>query len=1133
MLRFGFTGLNRFRLFGLVVFLVSFCSLQAKTRPLDLDLERLQFDWFEESETFASIAVIDVLQDHRGFVWVGTRDGIYRYDGRRFLRYRSGANERRELPHNRVNTFYEDSNGRLWVGLQRGVVFYDPDLDVFVPCEIEWYNGSVSGFAETSKGELLVLGEALGLGRLEEDGVFRRLDLEIQGRASVLLLDDELGFLIGGERGIQIVDDDLNIVGSFGEGAEFLKQRKSFVRALARVSPSSFWVGTNQEGSWILDLESGDFQKVPAKRKDEDLVGTVTVHENGDVLVGTTAGVTIFSPEGERKKMYRNVGYSTASIQPGTVYALSTDRQGNLWVGTSRGGLSVVRNSKAFSGIDQNSPIPLSKRKVTAILKDSSERLWVGYHNEGVDVLDFSLSSRTYLDPHEDVSGGLGRGSVWDIVETADGHIWIGTNRDGLAKLEPGQRKFQKFVPDEKGGNSIQGYDVRVILPDRKGNLWLAVHGRGFDYLDRESGEFTNYENPLSEWVEDLALDANGDLWIGSANGLSLLKEGASTFVDFTHDAADETSLSDGHVVCLYIDSSDTLWVGTKNGLCSMNREVGEFKRYSLAEGLPGASIRSINESRDNELWVATSEGLARYQKSSDSFKAFHKFDGLLSDQFVERSKFLGDDGLFYFGCEKGIVKFRPEEIEVSNEAPELVITGISVQHVNQDSYGREGDVLPRTPFTASEIVLPPGNNILGIEFAALDYLSAGRNEFEYMLEGFDEDWVANGQRADCFYTNMPPGDYLFRVRASNSDGVWNEAGISLPLRLLPFFWQTLWFKIAVVASLILLVIGIVRMRLATLAGQKERLQNTVSERTKDLEDALKALEYQKAQTEDQNLELIDHRENLEELITQRTFELQVAKEKAEESDRLKSAFLENISHEIRTPMNAIIGFVNVLRGGACEEEEKEEYLQIIEENGEYLTTMIDNIIELSLLESQKVALMPVATHLGQFFEKWNSYLLTELERQDKQEITVSFSPQEDLDPETFVEVDCARLDQIMGQLLENAIKFTDHGTISLSYEVSKGATDTLMIAVEDTGVGIPQEKLNSVFNLFRKIIGEKKRLYRGTGLGLAIVKRVVDLMEGEIRVESEIEKGTRFILRVPLSQPFVDTPIEQLSEEA
>lgn len=1116
-------GLGRVGRFGwacLFFWAVASCGLTlANTaRPLlEMDPGQLQFDWFEESESFASIAVVDILQDRRGFVWVGTRDGIYRYDGSRFLRYRSGANERRELPHNQVVTFYEDSRGAFWVGLQRGIVVYDPEKDRFEATAIEGFNGRVTGFAETEEGELLFLGEGFGLGKLNEDGVFRRVDIDIQRRPNSLVADPDLGFLVGGSEGVQVVGKDLKLKRSYGSEVEFLRPRRVFVRALARLPGNRYWLGTNQAGSWILDLDSGEFKRVEGRTKDEDLVGTVLVDAKGDVWVGTTAGLTVFSSEGERKRMYRNLRYSPSSIQPGTVYALTVDRQGNLWVGSSRGGLSIVRNSKAFSRLDINSPLALSKRKVTSIFGDSAGRLWVGYHNEGVDILDLNTSKKVYLDPHDDERGAMGRGTVWDIQETSDGKVWVGANREGLCLLEPVGSGYTSFVPDLDGGNSIQGFDVRVILPDQNGNLWLGVHGSGFDYFDREEEVFVNYRNPVGDWVEDLALERDGSLWIGASDGLSYLKKGEQAPVAYTHDEDDENSISDNHVVCLFIDSLDTLWVGTRDGLCFYDRESDGFVRFSLNEGLPSTSIRSIRESKNGELWVATSEGLARFDRARGWFRGFRKYDGLLSEQFVARASYAAEDGTLYFGCEKGVVMFRPEEIEISEDAPDLLITGVSVRNVLQDEFGGEGSVLRQTPFTAERIVLPPGNGAFGFEFAALDYLSAGRNEFEYRLDGFDDGWVKNGRKAECYYTNIPPGKYVFRVRASNSDGVWNEEGVSLAVVLQPFYWQTYWFKFSVVGASILFVAGAVMLRLSRMSRQKEVLVRKVSERTRKLQDALDELEAQKAQIEDQNLELIDHRENLEDLILQRTSELQVAKEKAEESDRLKSAFLENISHEIRTPMNAIIGFVNVLRSGECEKEEQEDYLKIIEENGEYLIEMIDDIIELSLLESEKVVLEPEPVHLHEFFEKWKVHLKAELLKLGKTGIGVRFQAGRNLGEDLEILVDRARLDQVVGQLLENAAKFTDEGVISLEYEICQGEEDTLLIGVEDTGVGIPKEKLDSIFDLFRKILGEKTRLYRGTGLGLAIARRVVSLMNGEILVESEVGRGTRFIVRVPL----------------
>lgn len=1089
---------------------------QAFSEKLSLDLDDLRFDWFEESEGFASIAVVAIHQDRLGFVWVGTRDGLYRFDGERFREYRHGSEARLSLPRSWVEFFHEDSKGNLWVALQGAVVRYDYRSEQFVEHKVAGYLGNAVLFSESEDGRFLMMNQSGSLFELDEFGVFQTVETKEKDWARCSTISDDGTLFVGGRSGVVHYRSDLQELRFYDASSILSDNSNSFVTAMAKVDENDLWVGTNRNGVWRLSLDSGVFTKVNSESLDADRVGAILPDERGSVLVGTTAGLSVYSENGDSLKMYQWNRYNPNSIPTGTVYSMESDRQGNLWFGTSRGGLSVVRNSKQFFGIDDtgDGSSSLSKQKVTSILEDSRNRLWVGYHNESVDLFDFDAGTKTFFDAHSVARGAIGRGSVWDIVETDDGCIWIGTNRGGLSCLKPGEQEFRQFLPSEGDPSSIGGVDVRVIVPDESGNLWLVLHGAGVDYFDRESMAFVSLGGSRHQWAEDLIIGRNGDVWVGSSRGVGVLRKGGDAFEDFSSAFSGDFALPDAHVFCLTEDKKGRLWVGTGGGLSVLRSDGKGFDSYGLKDGLPSLAIRSVVEAPGGDIWVSTGGGLARLNEETGLFHSYYKEDGLLSNQFVERSVHVDQAGNVLLGSERGIVRFKPVDIRTNKIPPELLITGFNL--FSEPVYPSEGDnaILKESTLTSKEIVLPPGKTTFGFEFAAPDFVSGGRVHYEYMLEGFDTRWISNGYRSDCSYTNIAPGEYVFRVRASNSDGVLNEEGVSLAVVVLPFFWQTNWFVAVVAFVLLFSFVLVLRLRTASLARQKIVLLDTVSERTKDLQDALYEMELQKAQIEDQNLELLDHRENLEELIEQRTTELVFAKEKAEESDRLKSSFLENISHEIRTPMNAILGFVNILKEDYTDSKERDEYLGIIEENGESLMELIDDIIEISILESSKAEMKSECTEVHSYFSNWQDYLRSELDNSGKSSIASHLEFEGSESSSLTLEFDPIRFDQILRNLLGNAVKFTDAGAITIRYGSQEGY---LNCEVADTGIGIPKEYLSDVFSLFRKLSDGETRLYRGTGLGLAIVKQVVDLMEGEIKVESVQGKGTRFSLRVPL----------------
>ncbi len=410
-------------------------------------------------------------------------------------------------------------------------------------------------------------------------------------------------------------------------------------------------------------------------------------------------------------------------------------------------------------------------------------------------------------------------------------------------------------------------------------------------------------------------------------------------------------------------------------------------------------------------------------------------------------------------------------------------------------------------------------NNIITFQFAALHYAQPSLNKYAYYLEGFEKDWNYTGNQRSATYTNLDPGNYTFRVKASNNDGIWSDKEVALNILIKPPWWETLFVKITIPILMVLIILGIFRIRLSLLKYQKKVLQQTVDKRTEEIQEASTLLEERQEEIMMQNEELLKHRNNLEELVEVRTFQLEKAKQKAEESDRLKSSFLANMSHEIRTPMNAILGFSSLLNETEFNEAEKEGFIRTIKSNGETLMVLIDDILDISMIESNQLILNP------QYFDVNN--VLTELENfyrlKNDHGLIIEFVNSKD--KELILNIDPVRFRQVMSNLLSNALKYTNKGFIKFGYEKKE---NEIRFFVSDSGIGIDPKYSANIFDNFYKIEPQSNQVYRGTGIGLAICKRLVELLNGTIWVESKPGYGSNFFFTIPYASYSNNVPEEK-----
>ncbi|MDF9795450.1 signal transduction histidine kinase/ligand-binding sensor domain-containing protein/DNA-binding response OmpR family regulator [Catalinimonas alkaloidigena] len=1086
--------------------------------------EEFRFEYLTDQQGLSQNTVKCIEQDSEGFMWFGTLDGLNKYDGYNFTVFRPDPDDpEHTLNHSYISDIHEDKTGRLWVttygggfhqvdkftgevkhfdiepvGINKwnyiwsihesqdgilwlsavgGIVRFDPSTGQFTPYvppgKMLWFKS----ITEDNSQRLWTSGEN-GIYQLDkETGKFTPMvldaSLDRQPNCNSVYIDEE-GILWAGsyEEGLFRMDTNKKpfYFTRYNPGGQIKKQHP-FIYG---VEPDYLWVcgseglyRINKQTDQVLTIEANPEKPGSLSHKQTNAVYKT---RSGTFWVCTVNGINKVAAHPKRFQTQQIVPTSLSVIlDKNTIGSLVEDNEGNIWLGTGGDSFFYFNSFEGLYQFDSNTnsiihypadptdPGSLATNQVWSLHLDKKNRLWVGTV-EALYMRDRSTGKFTRYPTDIPVE---------QIVEDPNGKIWIGKGNcfvypiiSPIASFDPNTKSFTYYDYDSRMANSLLYLSVYDILASQNGDIWMGFSG-GLARLDQQTNTFTTYLPNYTVNTEDTI---NATVYQKGHNRLEPNTQASiSNIVQLT---SSQKFLNYKIVHALYEDPEGIIWAGTKQGgLNRLDPKTNTFTNFTMKDGLPSNHIVSIIGDEGGNLWLGTTNGISRFNPKTKEFRNFDVNDGLPANEFRVGSVY-ASDGKLMFGSINGFVIFDPDSIQDNTTVPPVYITGFQMMDEDRE-------------VPAGSIELAYDENFLSFDFVALNYDAPEKNQYAYMLEGVDKDWVYSDTRRFASYTDLDPGEYTFRVKASNNDGIWNEEGATIVVTILPPWWQTGWaYALYTVLGLSLLY------SLRQYTVKRERLRH--------------------------------------ELNIQR-----MEAEKMHEVDQLKSRFFANISHEFRTPLTLLLGPLDKLMTEPAYAKEHSLF-SMMQRNAQRLLHLINQLLDLSKLEAGRMQAEVKAGAIVPFLQSIGLSFTTLAERQ---QISYHFQYPND---RPVVYFDADKLEKIITNLLSNAFKFTPAGgsiTFSARLHAAEKSITTpvqkpqdaaqlslLELKVQDSGVGMSEEQLAHVFHRFYQA-DDSQQASEGSGIGLSLVRELVELHGGEVSASSEAEKGSCFTVKLPLWQ--------------
>ncbi|WP_345953283.1 two-component regulator propeller domain-containing protein [Mucilaginibacter sp. PAMB04168] len=1047
----------------------------------------LRFNHLSFKEGLIQSPVATLFQDDRNFVWIGNWKGLTRYNGYEFTTFKHQENNPESLSNNRVNAICQDKKKRLWVATSNGLNIYDPKTEKFkhigilnikggrnyISSVIQDHNRNIwiATFGGVKQVDTATL-------KIEDVAAFKgdgHSDIN-SGITFTLFQDRSSVIWIGTRQGVKRFNPQIKAIVPLPPClANNTELSQSKVLVIRQDRQNNIWFGTETSGLFVYNPATGNCHQYKhddqnARSLQSDWIKALLIRNDNTIWVGTRRGLSIFHPESEKFDNYTHDPANASSLNDHTIWSFLQDNAGGVWIGTFAGGINIsYPGNNNFTNIGERvgNEAGLNHPVVNAILEDTGHKLWIGTYGGGLNLVNRETGSHIYYSVKNTRQGNSSNG-VKCLAQDKQGNLWIGT-LDGLCKFNKQTKAVTYFKFAIHEGKLSENL-INAVLPDKDG-VWAGTNGGGLQFL-KPDGSYTTLTHQESDkhslsdnFVTALLYDEKGNLWIGTQSGLNYYNK-AQKRITACYKRKGPFAISHNTVTCLFYDSKKRLWVGTEGGgLNCFDEKSGRFYNVNTKLGVTDDVIHTIVADNTGKLWVSTDDGLFRIRFSNHQFPftsrnthitQFTANDGLASNQFLTNSGLKTKNGELLFGGINGLTIFNPQSLLKNSHKPQVVLTRLSIKN-KPVAINDEDSPLKEAITETRNLTLQYNQGYITLDFAALNFNNPENNQYAYKLEGLksSDDWHYVGAQHSASYTNLDPGNYVFKVKASNNDGLWNDEPTVLNIKVLPPFWLT-WWAYALYAITFFLVLYVI-IRFFKVQARLER----------DL--------------------YHEHLHN----------------ERQQELYQLKLNFFTNISHEIRTPLTLILGPLEKLMESTRENFTLYRQIGTVKNNADRLLRLVTELLDFRKAEAGHLKMYYAENDIVKFVEEiFLSFQNLAISKDINYKFSSVYHHQE-------IYFDKDQLEKVFFNLLSNAFKFTPNGgCITLTIQQSSANEGWIEISVKDNGRGIPENGQQNLFqNFFQVEDGQNHPI--GTGIGLALSKNIVELHKGEIDVRSKMATAT------------------------
>ena len=1035
-------------LFSILVYLISLPALGNMQ-------DRYYFRSLEVEDGLSQSSVYSILQDKQGFMWFGTQDGLNRYDGNQFKVFKHETNSSQSLTSNIVLCMMhddDDDDDIIWIATTNGVSLYNPRYETFTRLDLktdkgEYIEGKIRDIKKDKNNNVWITSIDKGIYRINPDKklTFFPLYMGKKGKridAVAIEFDRNNNLWLASTQGLY----KFNTVS--GQTEEFLIDNhnsiNNAINDLYLLDNESLLVATSSFGVKKFNLKTAKF--TPFLEKDFNgnplFVRKLLRSETGELWIGTEKGLFIYNLQTKEIANIKHINNDPYALSDNAIHSIYQDREGGIWIGTYFGGVNYYIDS--YSQFDKYYPIngenSISGKSISEFCQDSKKDIWIGTEDAGLN--KFNPTTRIFS------SGFLPATNIHSLMIDQN-NLWVGSFTEGLYVININTNRYKTYT-NSQDPNSLDNNSIYSIYKDYSGTIWIGTM-TGLHTYNAQKDNFNRIKkDTIKHQINDIVEDHKGILWFAS------LGDGLFSFDRYNHNWKHYSSISkdnnfSGKIIsCVLRTSRQQLWIGTEGaGICMYDYKTDSFiNHYSTNNGLPNDVVYQLLEDEEGNIWGSTNKGLFKLNIENKNILIYNHDNGLQGDQFNYKSGFVADDGKVYFGGIKGFVAFHPHNLRANRIVPPVVINDFHV-------YGDETFKLEESITHTTEINIPHTISAFSLGVAALSFQAPQGNKYAFQLVGRDQDWIYTNQLYKISYSDLAAGEYVFRVKAANSDGVWNEEGATLKINILPPFYRTILAYIIYTILILGIMYYIIMSYTKKIARKNKReLEKLEQVKEKELYDA-------------------------------------------------KIAFFTNITHEIRTPISLIKSPLDEIIKNIEDNSKQKENLNIIQRNTDRLLKLVNELLDFRKVETKGLKLNLTLADIFAIIKNITTEFKPSIELKNIKLETEYF------DDSYYMNIDIEIFSKIMNNLLSNALK---HAKNSIILRVSL-TDEYLSISISNDGKRIPKVYAQKIFEPFFKLDENTQ----GSGIGLSFTKSLIELSHGELFLDENDTDFTTFVVKLPI----------------